>query len=99
MASSMLATDATPDTVVLEMSEHLGALAAAGEWDELEQLVVRLQRAILDVPEHRRRDLARMLKERLAGITDEARRARGEVSRELTHLRRGQKATQAYGLR
>ena len=81
MASSMLATDATPDTVVLEMSEHLGALAAAGEWEELEQLVVRLQRAILDVPEHRRRDLARMLKERLAAITDEARRARGDVRR------------------
>ncbi len=98
MASSMLASDVTPDTIVLEMSEHLGALAAAGEWDELEQLVARLQRAIVDVPERRRRDLARMLQERIAGITDEARRARGEVSRELTHLRRGRRATQAYGL-
>jgi len=99
MASSVLATDASPDTVVLEMSEHLGALAAAGEWDELEQLVVRLQRAIIEVPEHRRRDLARLLKERLAAVTDEAKRARGDVSRELTHLRRGRKATQAYGVR
>lgn len=89
----------TPEIVVLEMSEHMTALAAAGDWDELERLAVRLRAAVSGIPANRRRELMEKLQERLAILTEIARNARKDVSRELSHLRRGKVATRAYEMR
>lgn len=99
MASSRPVSKEAPETVVLEMSEHMTVLASAGDWDEIERLAIRLRGAFTDVPERRRRELMNTLQFRLASITDEVRKARKEVTRELGQLRRGRQAARAYDLR
>lgn len=93
------AANESPESVVLEMSEHMNTLATAGDWDEIERLAIRLRRAFADVPERRRRELMATLQFRLTSITDEVKKARKEVSRELVQLRRGRLAARAYDLR
>jgi len=99
MVDHRSATKEAPESVVLEMSEHMTALASAGDWDEIERLAIRLRGAFSNVPERRRRELMDTVQFRLASITDEARKARREVSRELSQLRRGRQAARAYEMR
>lgn len=88
-----------PEAAVREMSEHMSTLAAAGEWDEIERLAIRLRGAVTGVPENRRRDLMEELQRKLANVTEAARSARRDVSRELGQLRRGRIAARAYEMR
>ncbi|HNP34434.1 MAG TPA: hypothetical protein PKK10_01165 [Woeseiaceae bacterium] len=92
------ATEA-PENVVLEMSEHMTTLAQAGDWEEIERLAIRLRSVFTNVPEGHRRGLVDALQHRLATVTQEARKAHKDVSRELGQLRRGQVAAKAYELR
>ena len=89
----------TPESVVLEMSEHMTMLAEAGDWEELERLAIRLRSVFTNVPESKRRGLVDTLQQRLTAVTREAKKARKDVSLELGQLRRGQMATKAYELR
>ena len=89
----------TPESIVLEMSEHMTMLAEAGDWEELERLAIRLRSVFTNVPESKRRGLVDTLQQRLTAVTREAKKARKDVSLELGQLRRGQMATKAYELR
>tara|TARA_R110002049_G_scaffold21792_26_gene79203 strand:- start:2584 stop:2883 length:300 start_codon:yes stop_codon:yes gene_type:complete len=93
------ATLETPESVVLEMSEHMAMLADKGDWEEIERLAIRLRSVFTNVPESRRRGLVDTLQQRLTAVTREVKKARKDVSLELGQLRRGQKATKAYELR
>ena len=86
-------------STVIEMSERIEALAAAGEWDQIEALTVRLQAAVTKVPEAERRAVLLAVQCSIDNVANAASRARKDVSGKLTELRRGQAAKKAYELR
>lgn len=86
----------SPETVVLEMTQHLEALARDGEWDEVENLTVRLRSAVMNVPEDRRRDAIHEVQRVTEKVLAEAEIAHRQLADRLAGLRRGQVATRAY---
>ena len=99
MVASRAEMRETPEMVVQEMSAHMEALAADGEWAEVEHLAVRLRAAVMNVPEDERQALllvAQLSTERVAAAAENARH---EVSGRISAIRRGQKATRAYASR
>lgn len=96
MALSNAKATQSPETVVFEMSEHLEALARDGEWDEVENLTVRLRSAVMNVPEDRRRDAIHEIQRVTEKVMAEAEIAHRHLADRLSGLRRGQVATRAY---
>lgn len=86
----------TPETIVTEMTQHLEALARDGEWDEVENLTVRLRGAVMNVPEDRRRDAIHEVQRVTEKVLAEAEIAHRDLADRLSGLRRGQVATRAY---
>lgn len=86
----------TPETVVMEMSQHLEALARDGDWDEVESLTVRLRGAVMNVPEDRRRAAIHEVQRVTDKVLAEAEIAHRDLADRLSGLRRGQVATRAY---
>lgn len=95
VASQALMTESS-ESVVLEMSEHMEALAAKGDWSEVEILAARLRGAVLNVPEAERRSVLRVVQRATEKVAAEAEHARSDVTGKLSALRRGQVATKAY---
>lgn len=89
----------SPETVVTEMAEHMEAMAAAGDWTEVENLAIRLRSAVMNVPEGERRALLLEVKSRCEKVAQSAESARQEVTGKMSQIRRGQVATRAYELR
>lgn len=96
MVASQAVMTETPESVVLEMSEHMQALAAEGEWADVENLAARLRGAVLNVPESVRRPLLAVVMRATEKVALEAESARSDVASKLSALRRGQIATKAY---
>ena len=97
MAANPAAIHETPESVALEMAEHMETLAAAGAWSELEDLVVRLRRAVMRVPETERHDVLVAVRQTTERVALAAANARQDVTGRLSALRRGQVAAKAYG--
>ena len=74
-------------------------LAAAGDWDEVEDLAVRLRSALLEVPEAERRSVLLAVQRSTEKVTAGARSARETVTGKISELRLGQVAKKAYELR
>ena len=89
----------TAATIALEMAEHMKALAAAGDWDEVEDTSVRLRRAVMNVPEADRRGVILAVQRSTDIVATEARKAHQTVTGKISELRRGQAAKRAYELR
>jgi len=96
MAVSQAAMTESPQSVVLEMSERMQALAAAGDWHEVENLAARLRGAVLNVPEAERRSILMAVQRATEKVAAEVAHARGDAAGKLSALRRGQVATKAY---
>lgn len=96
MAAKQQAIELSPADEALRIALKMAELAEAGEWSDVEQLALKVQRAVVKVPEaHRRQvilDIQRTTERVAAGAAD----AREEVTGKLTDLRRGQAATEAY---
>jgi hypothetical protein len=75
------------------------ALAAAGDWDEVEDVAVRLRRAVMDVPEASRRPAVLAVQRSIEKVAAGAKEARQTVTGKISELRRGQVAKKAYELR
>lgn len=86
----------TPESVVIEMSQHLESLAEHGDWEDVESLVVRLRSAVMNVPEDRRRELIHEVQRATEKVLAEAEIAHRDLADRLSGLRRGQEATRAY---
>ena len=99
MVTSQAAMTETPETIVLEMSEHMQALAAAGDWAEVENIAVRLRSAVMNVPETKRRSVLAVVQRSTDKVAAEAENARQDVTGRISAIRRGQAATKAYALR
>lgn len=87
------------ETVVLKMSEDLQALAANGNWAEVENLAARLRGAVLDVPEAERRAVLLTVQRTTEKVAADVENARSDVTGKLSALRLGQVATKAYEAR
>jgi len=99
MAASQAALAETATTVALEMSEHIETLAAAGEWDDVEDIVARLRSTIMRVPEAERRSVILEVQASLERVAVAATSARESITGKISELRRGQAAKKAYELR
>lgn len=86
-------------TIALEMAAHMEALALVGEWDEIENIVVRLRSAIANIPEAERRSVVLSVQRSTEKVAIEARKARQNLTGKISELRRGQAARKAYELR
>jgi len=99
MVANQAAIGETPESKVLALSEHMEALAAAGDWDEVEDTAVRLRRAVMDVPEASRRPVVLAAQRSIEKVAAAAKNARRTVTGKISELRRGQVAKKAYELR
>ena len=99
MVASQAALADNAKTIALEMAEHIETLAKAGEWDEVEDMVVRLRSIIMQVPEAERRAVIVKIQQSIDTVSAAARDARQDVTSKVTELRRGQAAKKAYELR
>ena len=99
MVATSAVIEETPESIVLEMAEHMQTLAANGDWEEVENLAVRLRAAVMNVPEGQRRNALLAVQRATEQVSAEAATAQRDVTGRLRALRRGQKATKAYELR
>lgn len=99
MVASHALLQETPESIVLEMTQHMEVLVTNRDWPEIERLSARLHRALLDVPESRRRSLVLLVQRCTERVASEVTNARSEVTGQISALRRGQAAAKAYELR
>jgi len=99
MVASQAAITESAATIALEMAEHMETLAAAGEWDQIEDIVARVRGVVMNVPENERRAIIQSVQRSAERVADEARMARQDVTGKISELRRGQAAKKAYELR
>jgi len=98
VASHVEMTD-TAESIVLAMCERMEALAAAGAWDEVEDIALRLRHAVMEIPEADRRSVLLTAQRSTAKVAAGAKIARQTVTAKISELRRGQVAKKAYELR
>ncbi len=96
MVASKAVMTESPGTVVREMSECIDALIGQGEWVEVEDMLIRLRGALLNVPEAERRELVIEAQRCTDKVATEAEKAREALSERLSTLKRGRRARSAY---
>ncbi len=89
----------TAEATVLAMCARMEELAIAGDWDDVEDIAVRLRTAVMHVPEADRRAVLLAVKRSTDKVEAGAKKARENVTDKLSELRRGQVAKKAYELR
>ncbi len=99
MVASRAAMTESAAKVALEMAEHMETLAAAGEWEQVEDIVIRLRGIVTSVPEEERRDVLLAVQRSTEHVEAQARSARQSITGRMSELRRGQAAKKAYELR
>jgi len=99
MVASQAALAETATSIALEMSEHIAMLADAGEWDDVEDIVMRLRSAVMRVPEAERLAVILEVQRSLEKVATAAGSARQDITGKISELRRGQAAKKAYELR
>jgi len=97
MVASKAAMTESPGAVVREMSEYIEALVDEGDWVEVEDMLVRLRGALLNVPEDERRDLIIVVQQITDKVAAKAEQAREGLAGRLSTLKRGRRARTAYG--
>ncbi len=99
MAASQTAVEESTVSIALEMSQRIEALAEAGEWDQIEDVLIRLRAAVTAVPSGERRAVVLAAQQSTEKVAAAAKQAHQTVSGKLSDLRRGQVAKKAYELR
>ena len=89
----------TAAMAVADLCDRMEALADAGEWDDVEDIAMRLRTAVMHVPEAHRRPVLLAAKRSTEKVEASAKKARETVTGKLSELRRGQAAKKAYELR
>lgn len=84
------------DTIALQMASRMEVLAANGDWVNVGQQLVRLQQALLDIPESERREALLETARSLERVQTLALAKRRDVTDKLSEIRRGKVATRAY---
>ena len=81
----------------LEKVALMERAAEQGEWERAEKLASQLRRAVIEVPEADRADVAIAVHQVLERVQTIALTARVEVLDKLSEIRRGRDAQRAYG--
>ena len=89
----------TAEAKALALCERMEELAIAGEWNDVEDIAVRLRTTVMHVPEADRRSVLLAVKRSTEKVAAGAKKARQAVTDKLSDLRRGQAAKKAYELR
>ena len=98
MASNPQAQSESAAEIALQLADQMRVLAGAGEWDDIEEIAIQLQRAVMLVPLSERRAVLHTLKRSTDDVATEAKKARRDVTGKISGLRRGQVAKKAYEL-
>ena len=98
MVASQAAVKQSASTIAIEMSAQMEVLASYGDWDQVEELAVRLRAAVMDVPENQRRNVIKAVQRHTDKVAEQARQARQDVTGKIHELRKGQAAKKAYEL-
>lgn len=96
MVASHAEMQQTPGGVASEMTASMEAHAASGEWERVEEIAVKLRTAIMQVPEHERRDTVLAVRRSMDKVQTLAQNARNDVTGKLSAIRLGKDATAAY---
>lgn len=96
MVASQAAMEQSPEGIVMEMSADMEAHAAAGDWERVEDLAVRIRSAVMAVPESQRREALLAVRRSMEHVQTAAHDARSDVTEKLSAIRRGKDATRAY---
>lgn len=99
MVASQAAIAESAASIALEMAEHMEVLATAGEWDQIEDIAMRLRGVVMNVPEAERRAVMLTVQRSAERVAAKAKSARLEITGKIAELRRGQAAKKAYELR
>ena len=99
MVANHAAFEESTAATVLEMSRRMEALAETGDWDQIEDILIRLRAAVSVLPAGERRAVVPVLQRSTEKVAADAKQARQTVSAKLSELRRGQVAKKAYELR
>ena len=99
MAASQASAEQSTVSIALEMSQRIEALAEAGEWEQIEDVLMRLRDAVTAVSPAERRAVILAVQRSTEKVAAGAKQARQTVSGKLSELRRGQVAKKAYELR
>ena len=97
MVANRATTEVSPGPMAREMAKNMEELAANGQWQGVEQIVVRLRSVILEVPEQERAEVMEFVNYCLERVRTQALTSRGEVTGKLSEIRRGRDAARAYG--
>ncbi len=97
MVANRATTEGSPGQMARDMAKNMEELAANGQWDGVEQIVVRLRSVVLEVPEQDRREVMNFINACLERVRTQALTSRGEVTGKLSEIRRGRDAARAYG--
>ena len=84
-------------TAALDMVARMESAAGQGEWERAEKLASQLRRAIVEVPEAQRAEIAMAVHHVLERVQTVALTSRVEVLDKLSEIRRGRDAQRAYG--
>ncbi|MDH3350138.1 MAG: hypothetical protein OEM60_04920 [Gammaproteobacteria bacterium] len=96
MVASRAAVQHRRDSNISKMLADMEACATSGEWEKIEELAVKLEAAMLEVPEADRRELLQAAQRSMERVQTIARGARNDLARKLSSIRRGKDATRAY---
>ena len=96
MAGNHAVKDQSPAETVREMAETMEAMAMQGEWEQVEDIAVRLRAAVMQVPEYERRSLLLAVRHITEKVHAAAESARDRVTDKISSIRRGRDATEAY---
>lgn len=97
MAANTVSMDLNPSAIALDMVSRMDALAAKGEWDQVETLATRIKHTLMDIPEAERRSVMIGVTQTIERIKTIVLSSRHDVTDKLTEIRRGRMATEAYG--
>ena len=97
MVASSAVIQQKPVEITAEMAASLEAHAGAGDWERVEEIAVKLRAAVMQVPEHDRRDAILAAQRSMQKVQTLAQDARIDVTGKLAAIRRGKDATAAYG--
>lgn len=98
MVAAQATVEQSASTIALELSAQMEVLASYGDWDQVEELAVRLRAVVMNVPENERRSVIKAVQRHTEKVTDQARQARQDVTGKIHELRKGQAAKKAYEL-
>lgn len=96
MASNAILKEQTLSERVLSMNGHLEELAAAGEWQQLTDFMIKRDAMLSQIEESEREAALTAARRSTGQILQMAEMARQDIADRLAALKRGRKAADSY---